>query len=484
MKLADLVTALFDAAAEPRAGGLRAAWLGGLFLAGLVAWAYFFAFGRTPLNFHDWAEITVPRLAFVQRAWQDGELPLHMLRSAALHGATERFLAIPDVITTPQTALLLVVPLPVFIIIDVLINFTIGFAGLLLLRRHFQWSLFTFAVVFLMVLFNGHILAHYSAGHFTWGPYFLFPIIFLRLFRFLDGDDSWRSVAAFAFTAFYMVLAGGQHHLTWILIMLAALLPVCWPRVRWLLAAASASVLLSAIRLAPPALELGSFREAGFITDVLGYPSVHHLLQSLVTLRRELPVAQGTLPGNLWFFDHNYWEFNVYIGVIGTTILALGIYHWLRGESPRYHQLVVPMLVLVALSMGSVFRLARLTGIPLLEGERITSRMFSLALVMGIIMAAAVLDRKLRQVWTTIRHRMVALAVLIFLVIDVAASLRLQRVAVSSGVFGASPYSPSAAAHYADPVYAGVLVAALAITVGTGATLIALAARERRSLGR
>ena len=86
-------------------------------------------------------------------------------------------------------------PVQAFVLVDVWIFFSAGFAGLLLIRRHFNWSLVAFSGVFLLFLFNGHILAHYSVGHFTWGPYFLFPLVALLVFRFLDGDDSWRSVA-------------------------------------------------------------------------------------------------------------------------------------------------------------------------------------------------------------------------------------------------------------------------------------------------
>jgi hypothetical protein len=481
MPIDRLLDALFDPSREPGSRWLVRAWLSGLFLSGLFTWAYFFAFGAAALDFHDWADITIPRLAFMQQALTAGELPLHLSLSNALHGVTERYLTIPDVVTTPQTLLLLVMPISRFVIADVLIHYSIGFAGLLLVRRYFDWSLYTFSVVFLLVLFNGHILAHYSVGHFTWGAYFLFPIAGLLVFRFLDGDDSWRSVAQFAAIMFYMVLAGGQHHMTWILLLLLALLPFCWSRAWWIVAVAVSSVLLSAVRLLPPALELESFRRSGLFTSVTGYPSVWHLLESLVRLRRETPGAVPGLPANLQYFDQNHWEFNVYIGAVGAAFVACGVYQWLRAESPRYRQLVVPMFAVVALSMGSVLRIVRWSGVPLLQGERATSRMFGLVLVLLVIVAAGFVDRYLRASGQTWRQRALAGAALVFLVLDISASVRLERVAISSGLFGPSAFNASNLAHRADPAYVAVLAAGLAITIATAATLTVLTRREARA---
>jgi hypothetical protein len=483
MRADSVLATIFERALESRQPWLRRAWLSGLFVAGLAAWAFFFAFGSTTLDFHDWADITVPRLTFLQHAVQAAEWPLHMARSNALHGVTERFLAIPDVITTPQLALLMWLPINTFVIVDVWINYALGFAGLLLLRRHLDWSLFTFTLAFLLILFNGHVLAHYSVGHFTWAAYFLFPVIAYLLLRYLDGDDSWRSIALFAATMAYMVMAGGQHHVTWVLLLLLVLLPFCRGRRRWVISAAVASVGLSAVRLLPPVLELQSFRAAGFVTDVVGYPSVWHLLESLVSLRREVAVPMSALPANLRQFDQRFWEFNVYVGVAGAALVAYGVYQWLRAEQPRYRQLIVPIFTIAALSMGSIYRLPRLSGVPLLLGERATSRMFSVALVLLIVIAATFINRQAAEVWKSWRSRLLALAALAFVVIDVSASIRLQRVAISSGLFGSSPFNPATPAHYSDPAYLLALGAGFAISVATALTLAVLVFRERTRAG-
>lgn len=480
--MVSLIEALFAPEQPARASWPVKLWLAGLFVAGLIGWSYVMGWGGAPLNFHDWNVINQPRLSFLQNALREGEWPLHMAGTESLHGVTDRFLALPDVITSPQTLLLLFLPVTQFILVDVSLHFSLGFLGLLLLRRHFQWSVWAFSLVFLMFLFNGHILAHYSVGHLTWGAYFLFPFIALLLFRFLDGDDSWRSVALFAALMFYMVLAGGQHHFTWVLLLLALMVPFCWNRAWWPAAVAIASGLLSAVRLLPPALELSSFREAGLVADVVGYPSVSHLIGSLVLLRRETQSFAEALPGNLWFFDGAYYEFNIYIGAVGFAILIAGLYHWLRAASPAYRQMVLPICVMTAFSLGSVFRVVRAASIPLFEGERYTARMFSLPLFLMIVLAVAALDRPLKQAGALLWHRILACVALALLAIDISASLRLWRVSLSAASFGATAFDPATAAivQRADPPYSSMLLLGLAISLATAVALMVLVARERR----
>jgi multisubunit Na+/H+ antiporter MnhC subunit len=117
----------------------------------------------------------------------------------------------------------------------------------------------------------------------------------------------------------------------------------------------------------------------------------------------------------------------------------------------------------------------------LLEGERYTARMFSLPLLILIVMAVLPVDRWLREATTHAWHRRLALVALLFLVIDTAASMRLWRVAVSSGMFGPTTFdvAATAVAHRADPAYTTALVIGVATTAATALALAVLAARER-----
>jgi hypothetical protein len=481
MRLADLIEALFVPEREARAPWLTNAFLAVLFVAGLGGWSYVMGWGTARLDFHDWTGINLPRLTFLQNALMAAEPPLHMAGSASLHNVTDRFLALPDVITSPQTVLLLFMPVTTFVLVDVLLQYSLGFIGVLLLRRHFNWSLAAFASVYLLVLFNGHILSHYSVGHFSWGPYFMLPWVAWFVFRFLDGDSSMRLLAGFAATMCYMVLAGGHHHMSWVVLLLMLLMPFCWQRAWWLVGAIAASGLLSAARLLPPALELQSFRNAGLVADIIGFPSVSHMLTSLAVLRRERPAFNEALPGNIWFFDSAFYEFNAYIGVIGLVVLVVGLCWWLKERSPRYQALVFPLFIMVALSIGSAYRIVRATAIPLLEGERYTARLFILPLLILMVMAVTTIDQRVRQVALATWQRGLLLMGVVVLAIDTAVSVRLWRVTVSSGLFGPTSFNlaDAAVAHRADPSYVTVALAGLMISVLTGVVLSVLVVRER-----
>lgn len=480
-----LVETLFSREREPGARLFVRIWIAGHYLAGAMLWAYVMGWGAVPLNYHDWTDINVPRLLFVQQAIREGALPLHMAGTASLHGVTDRFLTLPDVITTPQQLLLAVLPVPAFVVVDTLLQFTIGFAGVWLLRRYFQWSLFTWTLVAWLLLLNGHILAHYTVGHFTWGAYFAFPLVWWMLFRFLDGDASWRLLAAFAIVMAYMVMAGGQHHMTWVLLFAGMMAPFCGRRAWWPLLALAASGLLAAMRLLPPVLEIRSFHDAGLVSDIIGYPSFAHLLSSLVVLRREQPAFNEALPANIWFFDSAYFEFNAYVGLAGAIVLAIfGVYHWGR-DSWRYRPLIVPAVAMTAMSLGTVYRVVRATGIPLFDSERYTARMFILPLTLVVVMAGVHLDAFLRLHVRSAWQRAVALVTLTFIVLDLVSNAMASTLSVSARLFGPSTFDLAAAAVSVRPdaAYTNLVLAGLAITLVTLAALAWLAGRERPSSG-
>ncbi|MCX6079756.1 MAG: hypothetical protein NTW32_09515 [Chloroflexi bacterium] len=280
-------------------------WLGGLFLAGVFLWGKFLSWNTLALDFHDWASVNFPRLNFLQNTFNAGVFPLYMAGIQALHDLTDRFLTLPDVNTTPQTLFLLFVNIPTFVLIDILIQYLIGFPGLLWVRRRFNLSLFAFSILFFLFNFNGYILSHYSVSHFTWGAYFIFPIVFMFIFRFLDGEDGWRWLTGFSFSLFYMVLAGGQHFFTWVLIMVSVLILFCGRRSLWLIGVGAFSGILSAVRLLPPVLELKGFTESKDFLFVGGYPSLTEVFELTLFLRRNSVIRPG-------YVQHNFWDYAKY----------------------------------------------------------------------------------------------------------------------------------------------------------------------------
>jgi hypothetical protein len=123
-----------------------------------------------------------------------------------------------------------------------------------------------------------------------------------------------------------------------------------------------------------------------------GYPTVTDLLQGLMVLQPPgtyfNPPYSITLTG--------YWEFDLYIGLIGLGfLLFFGVYQWIkhRGGEIRYFELVIPMLALLVLSLGSVFKVFHDSPIPILQGERVSARMIIVPFIFLLVIATIEFQR-------------------------------------------------------------------------------------------
>jgi len=459
------------------------AWLATLYLAGFVLWGYFFSWGRFPLNFHDWAHITGPRLAFLKDALVQGQLPLHISDPDPsdpypLGGITDRFLAIPDQILSPQVILLPVLPIGVFVAGNVLLLYSLGYAGLLWLRRKFSLSLVAFTILFLLFNFNGHILAHLAVGHATWGGYFLFPWFAILVFKLVEGERGWAWIAKMALLLLAIFLQGSFHQFVWALIFLA-LLAVA-KRGYFLTAAGGAvfGVLLSLVRILPPASMLGKFDDQ-FKT---GYPTLVDLWQSLVTVY----VPGSDTPAVLMNRPLGYWELSLYVGLAGAIfLLYFGVWRWLSDcdDHNGFQSLVLPVLGLVVLSIGQIYRIIHLMPIPLLGGERVSSRFISLPFVFIIFFAVIYF-----QDWLNQPHRSKTLVYLIisagFIISlsDLWQNYRIWRVVAVAPNFKEQKFFPQAwiLANHSDPDYLGLILAGAALSLVSLGVLIFFAWRSRR----
>ncbi len=143
-----LLDALFDPQEEQSFRWLSWLWLIGLALAGAALWGKFLNWGHIPFDFHDWAEVNAPRVAFLRDAVIKGMLPLHMPDASALRNITDRYLALPDMLVSPQIILLRWLEVGQFILVNTWLLYALGMLGLLWLRRRFRLSLAAFTILF------------------------------------------------------------------------------------------------------------------------------------------------------------------------------------------------------------------------------------------------------------------------------------------------------------------------------------------------
>jgi len=364
-----------------------------LFVGGLYQWCKFLNWGKGPLNFHDWADITGPRLTFLQDAMVKGIVPLHTANTEALGGITTRFMSIPDVFLSPQIILLRYLDLDTFIIFQLGLMYTLGFLGLLQLRKKFKLSTLAFSIIFLLYNFNGHILAHFSVGHFTWGGYFLFIWFALLIFDLLEGKSSWHWVTNFALLLLAILLQGSYHQFVWCILFMLFLAIFSIKNMYAIIKAVTFSILISMVRLLPPFILLGKFNNQ-FIAGYRDILSIINCLTHLLIPRS--PIAlEDVSPGI------STWESTLYVGIIGAAFLFyFGIWRAKANSDAGYSYkvLLLPALCLTFLSLERIFQTFReLFPLPLLTGERISSRMISLAFVFILVLATIEFQNWLNQ---------------------------------------------------------------------------------------
>jgi hypothetical protein len=451
-------------------------WFVALFVIGVIAFGSFFQWGNHTLEYQDWADITGPRFQFLRTAVRTGQFPLHISDPSTLHGFTYRYLAVADAFISPQLVLLYWLSIQRFNLANVLILYTLGFAGLLALRSKLRLSAVSFAAVFLLFNFNGHILAHYSVGHATWGGYFLIPWFVWLVFRLLDGDRSWAWTLGMATLLFIIWLQGSFHQYVWLLMLLGCI-AIFIPRTFWSVARAGVfTILISAFRILPSILLYGKY-SADFIN---GYPSPLALLDSLVNLPGPInnPFfinGLGNVPGS--------WELTAYIGVVGGAFfLYFGIYRGLLHRRGPYNALLLPLGVILLLSFGRIFQFFTALPIPLIQGERVSARMFSLVLVFGLILAAERFQRWLDdapQKPLSVAGSLLGLGIIAF---ELGQDLDIWRISNGSQLFWKyfNPHAWTVQNRMDDTIYLWLVFGGLALSTLTFLVLAGLAWSERR----
>lgn len=486
-------TLLLFADAEPqkRKRWLYWLWVGLLVVIGILIWGKFFNWGLGPYTYHDWADITIPRTTFLMNAVRQGVLPLHIADGFVLGEITTRFMTVPDLLLSPQIFLLRWLDVEPFLLVNFLLLYGIGFAGLLWLGRKLRISLLGLTVMFVLFNFNGNLVAHFSVGHYTWTAYFLFPWFIGLIIDLINGTSGgWRWVMHVSLLQLAILLQGGYHQFIWGLFLLALLIPVLPGRFSILLRALVFSVLINAVRLLPPILNLGRFDD-GYVA---GYPFVQTLWYSL---------TQVYLPFDFTFNYHltgtlGTWEYAMFVGLVGVTFLVwFGMVRAFqrRGQAGNYAALLFPVLGFILLSMDQVFQyLRKLLPLPLFTGERVPARMSLIAMLLVLVLAVIELQHWLDKIVMPDQQAEGARAPLAssgvilssFIVIglivnDLWQNLYLWRIPAAAAAFGIKAFNAQrwSVTNHADPAYFSILAIGGVISLVSLLALVYLNVHKR-----
>lgn len=383
--------------------------LAGLFLLGVQHWLAFFTFGNVRLDTQDW-RLTRSYWDTLTYAIDTREIPFFTADGIA---HTERFIGDPDPSWSPLIVVADKMSPAEFALINTLLLYAVGFAGLLLIRRRYSLSLVSFAVLFLLFNFNGFITSHMSVGHFTWAGYYGFPFLILFLLEMIEGDDrvALRAGLKTGVVIACMALVGSFHMIVWwgwALLIFGLFTP---RRLVAVVVAIASAGLLSAYRYLPVAFAMSDY-EMEFRT---GFPTLQYLLDGLTAVRTfdytyhlESALDLRALMGLKW------WEFDMFVGYLGFAFMAVfGIgLRFMRRESLRglrYAELDMPIALMAAFSMSLLFEPIFNMPLPFLNSERVTSRFFIIPLLLLVTVGCIRFDRLLPDIARGLQSRLLLL---------------------------------------------------------------------------
>jgi hypothetical protein len=354
--------------------------------AGTLHWLLFFGLPPVlPRESADWPK-EFRYYAVLKQAVTEGRVPYFV--SVSLQD-TRKFLAIPETVLSPQILLLRWLSVDTFFLLHVLLLQAIGLAGCLAIGRRYHLSLPSFALLWLLLGFNGHVTAHLAIGHSMWGGYFFLPWFFLLVLRLVEAPSP-RPPIGVGLVLGLMLLQGSFHTFVCCVLFLALLFLLDGASRRWSFAALAWTAGFTLFRLVPAAVILLGRRARDFQT---GYASVADLLAGLVWIHDvQLERRGGGSMGGL-----RWWEFDAYIGIAALVwLLVAGIGWGLVRRSGPYRRLAAPMAIVALLSLDGLYRPLSLSPIPLLDAERVSSRLLIVPLGLLIVIAAIAGEEWLR----------------------------------------------------------------------------------------
>jgi hypothetical protein len=445
-----------------------------LFAAGAVHWIMFLHYGDLSFNTHDWGKEFI--YYSLTKQWiATGDVPYHV--SLAFHG-TERFLALPEVNLSPQVLLLPLMGVGSFIVVNTLILYTAGFVGCLLIKRRYGLSLVPFTILFLIYNFNGHITAHIGVGHSMWAAYFLLPFYCMFILEIAEGRVTRLTPIKLALTMFVILLHGGFHIFIWCLTFLVLILIFNWTQLRTIIKTAVFTLLLAAFRLVPAAIALLGKKEK----FVWSYPTVHDLIDALITIRQQTPERLRPWGSAGW------WEYDVYVGIIGLTLIVVfGV--WFRFSKRedlkpfKYRALDLPIFIMSLFSLSYLHAFLTRVPLPLLRSERVATRFVIIPILVLLVISSIRLERLLRGLKRSVGFIVVAaggIAIMVLGFVDHSflwSVGRLERIYASRVVDLTIP----ALISRPDMTYKSALWISWGVSLATFCVLLYLAFRMRRT---
>ncbi len=327
---------------------------------------------------------------------------------------------------SPQVLLLSVLEVPEYLVLNWLLWYAVGFYGCLLIRRRYSLGLIAFTFLFLLVHLNGWITSGMTIRMGENHGYFLFPYLVLLFLRTgeLRADDRGQHLrlgVGIGLTLGAMLLQGSAHpFIQWVTFLLVW--GMCNPRLwRVTLLSGLMAGLASAASLLPAVVTWGlTPRHAAFNAYIQGYWAPDDYVNALAVAHRYVPSQDWGL-------------YDMYVGIIGLiALVSTGLWgpffraSWLRVR-PRLATIVIPSLILVALSFRRMRHMLLPDWLPLFNAEVYTSRYIVIPFVFWIIVASINFQGVVERYWSEKKNRWAIVGGLIVTALSLLNHSRLWR---------------------------------------------------------
>lgn len=318
-----------------------------LFILGIFHWIIFLNGGHLDFEVYDWQQ-EFYYLSSLKLALLEAKIPWRIL---PIYPKAPEFMGNPEICWAPQILLLRWMHPGTFVVFNACLLYSIGFVGCMALGRSLSLSRSSFAVLWLLLSFNGHITAHMARGHHMWLGYYYLPWLLWAFWKWTQNHNDPKLIRYLALIFFGMILQG-SFHLAFGSMLFFVFLGMS--RRKWWRGSAVVlvlTVLLSAIRFLP-ALDTLGLRQTDYRG---GYLNIKTLLSGFTML---LQLDESKPTGVI--VRANWHEYDVFIGWTGFAILALGLWSicisFLEPRKRDFRFFSVPIILLVIMSWGDVWK--------------------------------------------------------------------------------------------------------------------------------
>jgi hypothetical protein len=368
---------------------MKVKWLLVIFLLlGGYVWIWFFKGAN--LTAVDWGK-EISYFEILKQAFTTGTIPWRS--DPIIQLGTDRFLTIPEICFSPQILLLGVLEVKQFVVVNLLILYTVGFFGCLKLARRFNLSAFAFLFLIVLLNFNGYLTSRFAVGHQMWESIFYYPWFFYYLFLLSASPADRKVVFKLALVLFLILLEGGIHQYVWCNMFLGVLVLLRPDLRKSIILVVVFAAVASGYRILPAAWQCWNLTHP-FLS---GYPSLGILLMALTSIGNYNTPVMGGL-----FIPVGWWEYDMFVGAAG--LFALIWYGLVTPKTSRSPEIAANMnslggaaLVMFYLSLFDVYAIVPQLHLPLMNAEAVSSRFIIISFVFLLLIASDALSSALKN---------------------------------------------------------------------------------------